>query len=265
MRICETFESHDLAFCRLLLNSSSTRPTSCFPGCAARPVNPADLFSIAGVYPGFAPQAFPATPGLEGAGIVEDNNGSKLVANGQRVVVFVDAKNGNGSWQEYVAVSEQAVLAVPDSISDASAAQFVVNPLTVVGMLEVLAAPAGAYVLQTAAASTLGRQFIALAKLRGLKTINIVRRAEQIAELQALGADVVLNSEQAGIDLAAEVKAATGGAMAHGAIDAVGGALTGTLTDCVRFGGTIYIYGALSGVSYAGSVRGEMCVCERNR
>ena len=164
----------------------------------ARPINPADMFSIAGVYPGFAPKSFPATPGLEGAGVVEDANHSTIVKTGQRVVVFVDAKNGDGSWQEFVAVSEHAVLPVPDSVSDASAAQFVVNPVTVIGMLEVLAAPAGSYVLQTAAGSTLGRQLIAVAKIRGLKTINIVRRAEQIPELLALGADHVLNSEQAG-------------------------------------------------------------------
>jgi hypothetical protein len=31
-----------------------------------RPVNPADIFSIMGVYPGFTPASFPATPGLEG-------------------------------------------------------------------------------------------------------------------------------------------------------------------------------------------------------
>jgi NADPH:quinone reductase-like Zn-dependent oxidoreductase len=95
---------------------------------AARPVNPADLFSIAGVYPGFAPQVFPATPGLEGAGVVEDANSSDKVKNGQRVVAFVDAISGQGSWQEYVCIPDTSVLPIPDSVSDASAAQFVVNP-----------------------------------------------------------------------------------------------------------------------------------------
>ena len=31
-----------------------------------RPCNPADIFSIMGVYPGFQPKALPAVPGLEG-------------------------------------------------------------------------------------------------------------------------------------------------------------------------------------------------------
>lgn len=33
----------------------------------ARPVNPADQFSVKGVYPGFQPKELPAVPGLEGA------------------------------------------------------------------------------------------------------------------------------------------------------------------------------------------------------
>ncbi len=32
-----------------------------------RPVNPADVFSVMGVYPGFVPKGMPAVPGLEGA------------------------------------------------------------------------------------------------------------------------------------------------------------------------------------------------------
>ena len=36
----------------------------------ARPVNPADIFSLLGVYPGFVPKEFPAVPGLEGAGVI---------------------------------------------------------------------------------------------------------------------------------------------------------------------------------------------------
>lgn len=65
--------------------------------------------------------------------------------------------------------------------------QFLVNPVTVVGMLEELAVPAGEYLLQTAAGSVLGRQMIQVAKHRGIKTINVVRRQELVAELKALG------------------------------------------------------------------------------
>jgi|APGre2960657444_1045066.scaffolds.fasta_scaffold00644_11 NADPH:quinone reductase-like Zn-dependent oxidoreductase len=95
----------------------------------ARPVNPADVFSIMGVYPGFTPASLPAVPGLEGVGVVADANGCATVKEGDRGVVFVDAKGGQGSWQEYVAVSAANFLPVPPSVSDETASQFLVNPV----------------------------------------------------------------------------------------------------------------------------------------
>jgi NADPH:quinone reductase-like Zn-dependent oxidoreductase len=55
------------------------------------------------------------------------------------------------------------------------------------GLVEDMAVPRGSYLLQTAAGSVLGRIVIALAKRRGVKTINVVRRSEQKEELCALG------------------------------------------------------------------------------
>lgn len=62
-----------------------------------------------------------------------------------------------------------------------------VNPCTAFGMLDDLDVPPDKYVLQTAAGSVLGRMFIALAKRKGVKTINIVRRSAQEEELLGLG------------------------------------------------------------------------------
>ena len=203
------------------------------------------------MYPGFQPSALPAVPGLEGAGVIEDGNGTALKA-GTRGICFFSTREGQGSWQEYVAVPASNFIPVPDSVPDESAAQFLVNPVTVVGMLEELAAPAGEYILQSAAGSTLGRQHITLAKKRGLKTINLVRRAEQAAELKALGADEVLCTETD--DIAARVKEITGGKGAWGAVDAVAGPLTQRISAAVRDGGSVLIYGAMSGLEFAGSV-----------
>lgn len=49
----------------------------------------------------------------------------------------------------------------------------------------------GEYLLQTQAGSAVGRQLITLAKSRGIRTINVVRRRETFDELKALGADEV--------------------------------------------------------------------------
>ena len=59
--------------------------------------------------------------------------------------------------------------------------------VTAYGFLETLKVPPGEYLLQGAAGSTLGRQLIAMAKERGVKTINVVRRKEQVQELLDIG------------------------------------------------------------------------------
>jgi len=55
------------------------------------------------------------------------------------------------------------------------------------GLVEDMAVPEGQWLLQTAAGSVLGRMVIALAKKRGIKTINVIRRSEQKQELVDLG------------------------------------------------------------------------------
>jgi NADPH:quinone reductase-like Zn-dependent oxidoreductase len=173
--------------------------------------------------------------------------GVTTVAKGQRVVPFVDRERqkGEGSWQQYVSLKQELVWPVPDSISDEAAAQFVINPWTVYGILTDLKVPKGEYLLQTAAGSVLGRQVIQLAKHWGIKTINVVRRAEQKEELKALGADEVISTDNE--DVATRVKEITGGKLAYAVIDAVAGTLTKQVTASVRDGGQVFIYGVLGG------------------
>ena len=165
---------------------------------------------------------------------------------GQRVVpILTDVVNtGNGSWQQHVSVSEDLLWAVPDTVSDETAAQYVVNPWTVYGMLSDLDLPKGEYILQTAAGSVLGMQVIQLAKHWGIKTINVVRRVEQKEELFALGADEVICSSEE--DIVARVKQIAGTKLAWAALDAVGGEMTKKVCASVRGGGQVFVYGALS-------------------
>mmetsp|Transcript_3622 Transcript_3622/g.5495 ORF Transcript_3622/g.5495 Transcript_3622/m.5495 type:complete len:343 (+) Transcript_3622:96-1124(+) len=223
----------------------------------AMPVNPADIFSINGVYPGFQPASLPAMPGLEGVGkVVEVGPGVTGITVGQRVVPFFlysdrHVASGHGSWQEYVSFPATEVFIVPDYISTEEAAQIVVNPTTAYTMLDEINPPKGSYVLQTAAGSVLARQFIQFAKARGVRSINIVRRAELVEELKAIGADeVFLESE----DWVSKVKAVTGGAGAYGAIDPVAGRMVAMLTSAVRPNGQVIIYGAMNGLEFSGSV-----------
>ncbi|CAM6050344.1 unnamed protein product [Sphagnum compactum] len=213
-----------------------------------RPVNPTDLFPIR--TQGYAHAKDGSfTPGSEGVGIVYDvGEGVTTVVKGQRVVPFVQVENlrkGQGTWQEYVAVRGDLLWVVPDSISDFAAAQFVINPWTVHGMLSDLQIPKGEYVLQTAAGSALGRQLIKLAKHWDIKTINLVRRKEQKEELKALGADEVISTNDE--DVVTRVKEITGGKLAYGGLDAVAGELTKQVCASVRDGGQVFVYGILAG------------------
>ena len=86
----------------------------------------------------------------------------------------------------------------PTISSDDLAATFFVNPASVLAMVRhVLAVPKGAWLLQSAAGSTLGRMIIKLGRHDGFKTLNVVRRRKDaIDELKALGGDAVIRSSE---------------------------------------------------------------------
>ena len=95
-----------------------------------------------------------------------------------------------------------------------------INPPTASHLLDQASdLQAGDWVVQNAANSGVGRSVIPIAKARGLKTINVVRRPELIPELEAIGGDLVIVDEDGALD---KVRAAVG----HGAplaIDGVAG------------------------------------------
>jgi NADPH:quinone reductase-like Zn-dependent oxidoreductase len=206
-----------------------------------RPINPADLLTVRGLY-GVRPR-LPAVPGYEGVGVVAAlGEGVSAPAIGTRVVPL----GSNGTWQEVCVARASALLPVPDAIPDASAAQFVVNPLTAIAMVEqVLQTGPGDWLLQTAAGSTLGRLVLQLARIGGFRTVNLVRRPEQAAELRDLGADLVATPDEP--DLAQRVAEATRGAPLTRAIEAAGGRMGAVALSLLSPGGTLLSYGMMSG------------------
>jgi NADPH:quinone reductase len=206
----------------------------------ARSINPSDLLTVRGLY-GSLPK-LPATPGLEGTGeVAAVGDGVKHLRLGQRVIPL----GVQGTWQEYILTSSAQLIPVPDGVSDQTAAQFVVNPLTAwIMTIEELALKPGEWLLQTAAGSTLGRVVLQIARLRGFKTINVVRRREQVEELRALGADEVICT--ADENLKERVKEISGKAGLTKAIDAVGGETGAAVSQALGRGGVMLVYGALS-------------------
>lgn len=226
----------------------------------ASPVNPSDLMYIRGHYT--VPPVCPAVPGFEGVGIVEASGGGwrgKLFT-GRRVVVL---NRAGGNWSEYAIVPDQQVVPVSSDLSDEQAACFFVNPATAWVMTrEVLKVPANAWLLQTAAGSALGRMIIRLGKLSGFRTLNIVRREAQAAELRQLGADAVLvcDSDTAAAELTDRIRSVVGGNGLLYAVDAVGGAVGSAVIRSLGPGGRMLAYGTLSGQPLSFSPRTLMTV-----
>lgn len=205
----------------------------------ARSINPSDLLTVRGFY-GQLP-TLPATPGLEGMGVIEAVGESVTGwAVGQRVIPLGVA----GTWQEYLVVPATQAVLVPDAMADNVAAQFVVNPLTAWIMLDELNLSEGDWVLQTAAGSTLGRLVIQLAKMRGYKTLNVVRRRAQVEEIKELGGDEVICTEDE--DLVKRVREVVGPHKLKAALDAVGGETGGAVAQALGSNGVMLVYGLLS-------------------
>jgi NADPH:quinone reductase-like Zn-dependent oxidoreductase len=210
------------------------------------PVNPSDLMTIRGVY-GKQPK-LPCVPGYEGVGIVEASGGGVLgnFLVGKRVALL----NGiNGNWQEQTTVLAKQAFPLPKSLPNEQGATFFVNPTTAFAMTrKVLAVPPGAWLLQTAAASELGKMVIRLGRRFGFQTLNIVRRVEQADRLKSLGADAIVfdpTRHTAG-DLRNEVQRVTGESGVRFAIDPVGGATGSAVVKCLAPGGRMLVYGTLS-------------------
>ena len=206
----------------------------------ARSINPSDLLTVRGLY-GALPR-LPATPGLEGMGeVAAVGHGVNNLRPGQRVIPL----GVQGTWQDYILAPSAQLIPIPDSISDRTAAQFVVNPLTAwIMTIEELSLKPGEWLLQTAAGSTLGRVVLQIARLRGFKTINVVRRREQVEELKTLGADECICT--ADEEIVERVKEITGKAGLTKAIDAVGGQTAADVMRALGRNGVMLIYGLLS-------------------
>jgi NADPH:quinone reductase len=208
------------------------------------PINPSDLATIRGVY-GRLP-TLPATPGFEGYGVVEKASGLLAMVRGLRPGRRVAVLNGGGgNWAEQVAVPVRQLVPVPDDLSDEQVATFFVNPATAIAMVHrVLRVPAGSWLLQTAAASALGRMIVKLGRHQGFRTINLVRSPESVEPLQRLGADaiVVTSSEP----VAARIDEITAGKKAAYALDCVGGEMGRHAVEALGPGGRLLLYGTLS-------------------
>jgi NADPH:quinone reductase-like Zn-dependent oxidoreductase len=167
------------------------------------------------------------------------------VSIGQRVISVAGTP---GTWAEQIVMSADRAVPIPDAMSNQVAAQTLVNPVTAWALLnDELTLSQNDWVLQTAAGSTLGRLIIQLARRRGLRTVNVVRRRGRARELLDLGADAVVVTKDE--NLLDRVREITGGRGVTAAIDAVGGDETADVAASLAPGGTMVTMGGLSAAS----------------
>ncbi len=153
--------------------------------------------------------------------------------------------SAGGNWAEYAVIPARQARPVPPDIPDEQVASYFVNPATALALIRhVLRVPKGAWLLQTAAGSELGKMLIRLAKLDGIKTINVVRRSEAKAELEVLGGDRVIASSEGPIE--EQVRAIVPQGVPF-AIDPVGGDTGTGAFNALAEDGRLVVYGTLSG------------------
>jgi len=205
----------------------------------AFPINPADVWMCKGSYRLKPP--LPATPGAECVGRVTAVGAGVSHVKPGDLVINLQREN----WAQQRRVKGDDVITVPPGLPLRQAAMLRINPATALLLLaDIVELKPGDWVIQNVANSAVGRLVIRLARARGLRTMNVVRREALFGELKALSAD---GCAVDGPSLAETVRAQTGGAPIRLGLDAVSGQATARLSACVVDGGVVCNYGSMTG------------------
>ncbi|MEI5101984.1 zinc-dependent alcohol dehydrogenase family protein [Streptomyces sp. PmtG] len=195
-----------------------------------------------------AVKEFPARLGTEAAGVVEAlGAGVTGFGAGDAVsVVPAFSMNDYGVYAERALVPAAAVVRRPDGLDAVGGAAVWMPYLTAYGALvEVGGLRAADTVVLTAASSSVGLAAIQLARRVGAVPIATTRGPAKKDALLAAGAAAVIVTDEE--DVVARVRALTGGRGAEFVFDAVAGPGVVDLARVVAPGGTLFLYGALSG------------------
>ena len=203
----------------------------------AAPINPADINLIQGTY-GIKPP-LPCPLGLEGSGTILSSADPNFPKGAQ--VIFLKRI---GTWSKTVFASPEDLFVLNSPINPLQASMLKVNPMTAWRLLKGFSTlQQGDYIIQNAANSGVGQCVIQIAKLLGLRTINLVRREELFSTLSEVGADHVFLDHADSIE---QIKALTGKNPPKLAFNAVGGDSALRLMDCLAPQGKHITYGAMS-------------------
>src|SRR5437867_9199786 len=160
----------------------------------AAPINPSDFLLVRGMY-GVRP-AFPSSVGAEGVGRAA-KIGSKVDVALQSKRVLILPTYEQGTWADQVVVPVRNLVPMSNEADPLQLSMIGINPATAYLLLNrYVSLMPGDWIGQTAANSAMGQYIIALAKLAGVKTLNVVRREEAAKQVREWGGDrIVLQSD----------------------------------------------------------------------
>src|SRR5207245_1683653 len=184
----------------------------------AAPLNPSDFLFVRGKY-GIRP-ALPSAVGAEGVGRVA-KIGSKVDVALQSKRVLIIPTYEQGTWADEVVVPVRNIVPMSDEADPLQLSMIGINPATAYLLLKrYVSLMRGDWIGQTAANSAMGQYIIALAKLAGVKTLNLVRREADAEQVRKLGGDGVVVE---GDNLTKEIEEALDGKKLGLVLDTVGG------------------------------------------
>ena len=212
----------------------------------AAPINPSDLNMVEGVY-GIKP-TLPAVGGNEGVAVVTaiGSNVKNLVI-GDWVIPF---RAGFGTWRTEAVAAESELIKVGNDIEPAYAATLAINPSTAYRLLRDFEnLKPGDVIIQNGANSMVGLAVIQMARMMGVRTINIIRsdrpHANKVLRLLSnLGGDVNVLDVQVNTPGFNEILADLPPCKL--AFNCVGGENATDLARCLAPGATMVTYGGMS-------------------
>jgi NADPH:quinone reductase-like Zn-dependent oxidoreductase len=190
----------------------------------------------------------PARLGNEAAGVIEAVGPEVTgIQKGQAVSVVPNfSHNDYGVYAQQAIVPANALLPRPDAVDAVSGAAVWMPYLTAYGaMVEVGDMRAGDVAVINAASSSVGLAAMHTANRLGATPVAVTRtRAKRQQLLDEGAADVIVSDEE---DMAKRVLQLTDGKGAEYIFDAVAGPGVVALARVVAAGGTLFLWGALSG------------------
>ena len=210
---------------------------------AAAGVTPLEHTILSGGYPR---ARAPLVLGSEGAGVVEDPNGSDFSVGARVMFTGPYGVSEDGAYSEYLAVRRENLSLIPESLDDVSAAGIPVAYLTAHMALSLAGFQAGKTVLSPAIGGSVGNAVTQLARALGarhaMSTTTSHGKAEQA---RTLGFDEVIDLSAG--KLAEGVRRITEGYGSDIVIDAIGGDVLSEALSTLAMGGSLTTLGYSAG------------------